>query len=100
MLSTFKDPVLAFQKRGAPFTFDAAAFVEFVMKLSAMPVTADGDQEHILQAPSFDHAKQDPIADDIKISSRSKVAIIEGNYTLLNEIPWSGISKIVDDRYA
>ena len=70
------------------------------MKLSAMPVTADGDQEHTLQAPSFDHAKQDPIADDIKISSRSKVAIIEGNYTLLNETPWSGISKIVDDRYA
>jgi pantothenate kinase len=97
-LSTFDDPLLALQKRGAPFTFDSAAFLKLILQLYTMPVTAPGDHEVIIRAPSFDHAKQDPIADDIEISSMNIIVIIEGNYTLLNEAPWDAISSVVHDR--
>lgn len=98
VLSAFEDPALAFQKRGAPFTFDAAAFLKLVVTLYKTPVTTTDETEIIVRVPSFDHAKQDPIADDIKISSRHRIIIIEGNYTLLNEPPWDSISEIVHDR--
>ena len=52
-----------------------------------------------MHAPSFDHAVQDPIEDDIAISSRNRVVIIEGNYTLMNQKPWREISEICDQRY-
>lgn len=93
------DPILAFRKRGAPFTFDAASFLNLVTTLRATPVT-DIDQPDIaIKAPNFDHTVQDPIVDDIQISSATKVVIIEGNYTLLDEAPWKQISEIVDERY-
>lgn len=52
----------------------------------------------MISAPSFDHAVKDPLPDAIAISSRTKVVIIEGNYTLLDEDPWNSIADLVDDR--
>jgi pantothenate kinase len=42
---------------------------------------------------------QDPVAGDIKISSRNKIVIIEGNYTLFDESPWNRVGEKVDERY-
>ncbi|KAF5596661.1 panthothenate kinase uridine kinase-related [Fusarium subglutinans] len=53
----------------------------------------------IIKAPGFDHAKKDPIPNAIKISSRAQVVIIEGNYVLLHQDPWSRISTLVDDKW-
>ncbi|KAK7978713.1 nicotinamide riboside kinase [Apiospora saccharicola] len=75
-LASFSDPDMAFRRRGAPFTFDADGLLDLI---------------------AFDHAVQDPVADDIRISSRSKVVIIEGNYTLLNERPWNKIAELVHE---
>lgn len=58
------------------------------------------EPEIFIMAPSFDHKIKDPILDDIRISSQSRVAIIEGNYTLLDESPWNKIALMVDERYA
>lgn len=68
------------------------------MDLKKTAVTYAGEPEVIIHAPSFDHAIQDPVMDDIKISSRTKVAVIEGNYTLLNERYWSKVADLVDER--
>lgn len=72
--------------------------MELVLLLRATPVTVD-EPEIIITAPIFDHAVKDPVADAIAISSRTKVVIIEGNYTLLDCEPWSKISQLVDDKY-
>ncbi|XWW95915.1 hypothetical protein V2A60_003884 [Cordyceps javanica] len=96
-LSSFLDPDEALRRRGAPFTFNADGFVELVLRLRAMPVTMD-ESETTITAPSFDHAIKDPVPDAIAISSRTKVVIIEGNYTLLDREPWSKISQAVDDK--
>ncbi|KAL1598563.1 hypothetical protein SLS59_006850 [Nothophoma quercina] len=99
VLSTFEDPVEAFKRRGAPFTFDAHAFLKLVTTLKSTPVTTSEEPEQIAHAPSFDHAVQDPIEDDIAISSRNRVVIIEGNYTLMDQKPWREISEICDQRW-
>jgi len=49
-------------------------------------------------APSFDHAVQDPVENDIVVSSRSRIVIIEGNYTLLDQKPWNEIPYLCDER--
>jgi pantothenate kinase len=99
VLSTFGDSHLAFRKRGAPFTFDAPAFLSLVKALKSTPVTTDDELDLIVKAPSFDHAAQDPVNDDIEVPSTSRVVIIEGNYTLLDQDPWNEIASLVDERY-
>lgn len=67
-------------------------------RLRTVPIPESGEPEIVIRAPSFDHAVKDPVPDTIAISSRTKVVIIEGNYTLLDEKPWNGIADLVDDR--
>lgn len=70
-----------------------------MMRLKEEPVTQIGELETSIGAPSFDHGVQDPVADGIKIPSRNKLVIIEGNYTLFNESPWNQVGDVVDERY-
>ncbi|KAF4414872.1 panthothenate kinase uridine kinase-related [Fusarium acutatum] len=98
-LSSFDDPDEAFRRRGAPFTFDAAALVDLVALLKNTPVTTNNEPQIIIKAPSFDHARKDPIPDAIEISTRANIVIIEGNYVLLDQEPWSRISPMVDDKW-
>lgn len=99
VLATFKDPAMALRRRGAPFTFDADAFLNLVMALRNTPVTRRDEPSLAIRAPTFDHAVKDPVPNGITISSTTQVVIIEGNYTLLNEAPWSKIAQLVDERW-
>ncbi len=62
-------------------------------------VTTGDEEERFVYAPSFDHAIQDPVENDIAISSKNRVVIVEGNYTLLDQEPWSEITRLCDERY-
>lgn len=86
-----------FKRRGAPFTFDAEAFVELVRTLRETPVTDQPDPELDFHVPSFDHAVKDPVANDIYIPSSQQIVILEGIYLLLDEHPWNQISSLVDE---
>jgi pantothenate kinase len=99
MLSTFEDAGNAFRRRGAPFTFDAGAFIQLVHTLKDTPATTSSEPEILVNAPSFDHAAKDPVENAISISSRSRIVIVEGNYTLLNQSPWSDIAGIWAEKY-
>jgi pantothenate kinase len=99
VLSSFEDPDLAFRRRGAPFTFDADGCVKFAKVLKYMPVTTSKEPELFIHAPSFDHAKKDPVPDAISISSRSRLVIVEGNYTLLNQSPWIEIANASNEKF-
>ena len=66
--------------------------------MKTAPVTTSGEPEQPIYAPSFDHAVQDPVDNDIAISSRNRVVIVEGNYTLLNQKPWNEITKLCDEK--
>ncbi|CAF9926853.1 MAG: hypothetical protein GOMPHAMPRED_004245 [Gomphillus americanus] len=90
-LDTMPDPKLAHEKRGAPFTFDAQACVNFVK------ACRDNTVEH--QAPSFDHARKDPVAGGTVIPTLARIVLIEGNYLLSDEQPWKQISDFVDEKW-
>jgi pantothenate kinase len=98
-LSAFEDADEAFRRRGAPFTFDADAFVQLVHDLKSTPVTTSIETEVVIAAPSFDHKLKDPVEGGIAISSRNRVIIVEGNYTLLNQSPWSKVAGSYTEKY-
>ncbi|KAJ4353532.1 uncharacterized protein N0V89_005262 [Didymosphaeria variabile] len=98
-LSQLPDPKEAFARRGAPFTFNALAFLGLVKSLKVLPVTGPSAPEQFLYAPSFDHARQDPVANGIPISSWTRVIIVEGNYTLLDEDPWREVAALCEEKW-
>jgi pantothenate kinase len=98
-LSTFQDAETAFRRRGAPFTFDAEAFVELVNALKTAPVTTQTEPHIRIFAPGFDHATKDPVENAISISSRIRVVIVEGNYTLLDQSPWHVVAESCAEKY-
>ncbi|ORZ34637.1 P-loop containing nucleoside triphosphate hydrolase protein [Catenaria anguillulae PL171] len=76
ILQTFVDPMLAHARRGAPFTFDAPAYLASISSLAT--ATASGD----ILWPDFDHAAGDPVANATRITSNHTIVIVEGLYVL------------------
>jgi pantothenate kinase len=35
----------------------------------------------------------------LSLPSTNRLVIIEGNYTLLNQNPWSGVAKACDEKF-
>lgn len=68
------NPLEAHARRGAPFTFDPAALKKLVQKLKES-IEAEAPA---IYAPSFDHAKKDPVEDDIAILATQRVLVFEG----------------------
>jgi pantothenate kinase len=76
----------AYDRRGCPWTFDAAAFARCVEKAKAIGVEP-------LSVPSFDHAAGDPCEGDIRIEVYHSIVLVEGNYVLLDEEPWAALKR-------
>lgn len=88
VLDRFPNPELAHRRRGAPFTFDAEGFLRVLRKARAR------DE---VWAPAFSHHKGDPKEDAIVIDPETRVVLVEGNYLLLNEKPWSEVRGLLDE---
>lgn len=78
-LATFADPDEAARRRGAPFTFDADAFLAVVDRLQH-----PGD----VYAPLFDHALKDPVENGVVVPKDTQIVFVEGNYVGLTDEPW------------
>lgn len=85
-LDKMPDPKQAHARRGAPFTFNANKLVN---DLNQARKCGEGS------FPSFDHGIKDPVEHAIALSKQCKVVLVEGNYLLLNEAPWSQLAKNV-----
>lgn len=94
-LDAMPDPQNAHARRGAAFTFDADNFLALVKKLRE-PILPE---TRTLYAPSFDHAKKDPVADDIPIAPSVRIVIFEGNYCSLNHGPWKDAAELMDELW-
>jgi pantothenate kinase len=86
----------AYARRGACWTFDSSGILNLVRSLSNSRFEASSET---ILAPSFDHALKDPVADGIRITPKIKFVLLEGNYLLLDEEPWSRIEGLVDDSW-
>lgn len=81
----------AYARRGAPWTFDAEAFVAAVRKIRLQGGAS---------LPSFDHGVGDPVEGDILIDSQQHaVVLVEGNYLLLESEPWVHLRELFDDTW-
>lgn len=74
-------------RKGAPETFDAAGFIRIVNALRR--------KDNVI-APKFDRTRDIAIAGAIHIPPECPVVILEGNYLLLDEAPWSALRQAWD----
>jgi len=90
-LDKMPNPDEALKRRGTPFTFNVKRFVQEL---------ADARQRGEGSFPSFDHGRGDPIEKDIRlVAGQHRVAIVEGNYLLLEEEPWNQIRTLLDETW-
>ena len=77
-------------RKGSPETFDAWGFVSLVERLAS---PAGGG---VVYAPKFDRSLEEPIAGAIPVRPADGLVIVEGNYLLLDEPPWTQIRPALD----
>ena len=75
--------------KGVPESFEAQAFADLLQRLRS-------DTTHDIGCPAFDRSIEVPVPDAIHVSPEDQLIIIEGNYLLLDEEPWSSIPGILD----
>ena len=80
-LGTVKD-------KGAPHTFEGAAFAEFLAGLKAATGAVSG--------PGYSRAIEDVVVDAFVVPARAKVLVVEGNYLLLANAPWWQVRPLLD----
>lgn len=71
-------------RKGAPQTFDAAGFVHLVRRLAV---------EDEVVSPVFDRTRDIAIAGARAVGPDTETAVVEGNYLLLNQAPWSELQQ-------
>ncbi|MDP5360320.1 MAG: sugar transporter, partial [Paracoccaceae bacterium] len=74
-------------RKGAPETFDAPGFLRLVRALKT------GEE---VFAPVFDRSRDLAIAGAVAVPVAAKVVIVEGNYLMFDEAPWSELSDLWD----
>jgi pantothenate kinase len=78
--------------KGIPDSFDATAFVELLKSLRSNTTTT-------VFAPLFDRSIESSIDKGIHIEPAHKLCVVEGNYLLLPEAPWSKAKQYFDQTW-
>lgn len=76
------------QVKGAPETFDAAAFVALVRRLRTTT--------EAVPAPSFDRQAEQTVPEAVVVRPRHRFVVVEGNYLLLDG-PWQPVRDLLDE---
>lgn len=99
-LDTLPNAAQAHLRRGAPWTFDAGKLLAFARALHALPVPAEAAHAvEPLYAPSFDHARKDPVERDVRIDPAARVVVLEGLYLSLGTGMWREICAEMDELW-
>ena len=93
-LDQMPNPAEAHARRGAHWTFDAAAYVTCLKNIK----TSGGSEQF---APSFDHGTGDPVPHNVTVNPHHSIVLSEGNYLLLDEAPWNELvdAHVFDDTW-
>jgi pantothenate kinase len=76
--------------KGAPQTFDAAAFVGLLRRLREEPAST-------VLWPDFDRAAEATVPEAIPIDPEARLVITEGNYLLLVQPWWREVRQLLDE---
>ncbi len=74
-------------RKGAPQTFDGAGFVHMIRRLAS---------EDEVVIPVFERARDIAIAGASVVGPETEIAVVEGNYLLLDEQPWRALRPLWD----
>ncbi|QQR38602.1 nucleoside/nucleotide kinase family protein [Devosia rhizoryzae] len=75
-------------RKGAPHTFEGAAFVSFLHHLKRATEPVSG--------PGYSRKIEDTVEDAFTVQPEARVLVVEGNYLLLTEGPWAGVRSLLD----
>ncbi|KAJ3448370.1 kinase-related protein [Anaeramoeba flamelloides] len=93
-LRQMPDPVEMFKRRGSPITFNVDLFYSKLQEIKGL----DAENGEVLY-PTFEHEIQDPVQDDLVVSNKNRILIIEGNYLALNLPKWRDVSSLFDNLW-
>nr|WP_249219297.1 sugar transporter [Loktanella sp. SALINAS62] len=74
-------------RKGAPETFDADGFLHLIRRM--------GENVEVM-APVFDRTRDLSVAGAIAVPANCPVVIVEGNYLMFDETPWSNLAGLWD----
>lgn len=74
--------------KGAPHTFEAGDFVDFLARLKAASGPVSG--------PAYSRKIEDVIENAFTIDGAVEVLVVEGNYLLLSMAPWWQVKPLLD----
>ncbi len=77
------------ERKGAPDTFDAAGFVSLLRRIRA-------DDGSTVYAPEFRREIEDAIASAVPVGPEARLVVVEGNYLLHDDGPWSEVLGLLD----
>ncbi|MFD1384145.1 hypothetical protein ACFQ45_12245 [Rhodanobacter aciditrophus] len=91
-LRALPDPEAAFNRRGAPWTFDSESYTDTLKSFKEQP-------DNTLYWPSFDHSIGDPVDKAIMIPTATKVLIVEGLYVLHRDHGFEHSQSYLDEKW-
>jgi pantothenate kinase len=74
--------------KGAPHTFEGAAFVSFLHRLKGAREPVSG--------PGYSRKIEDVVEDAFMVDAEVRVLVVEGNYLLLPEGEWAGVRALLN----
>lgn len=74
--------------KGAPHTFEGAAFAEFLAGVKAATTSVSG--------PGYSREIEDVVVDAFIVPAEVRVLVVEGNYLLLANAPWWRVRPLLD----
>lgn len=80
-------------RKGAPDTFDVDGFVALLIRLRSQPTT------ETVYAPEYRREREEAVAGAIAIPPTMPLLIVEGNYLLLDEVPWATVASLLDETW-
>jgi len=78
-------------RKGAPETFDAPGLVTLLTRLRRSSRT--------VLAPIYSRELHEPVSHAVRIGPAIRLIIVEGNYLLLDQGPWSPVRALLDETW-
>lgn len=80
------------ERKGAPDTFDATGFAALLRRVR-------DETDHDVYCPVFTRDLEEPIAAGTAVASAVDIAIVEGNYLLLDTPSWAPLAEVFDETW-
>jgi len=81
-------------RKGAPHTFDVQGYFKLLARAA--------DRSSTLEAPAYDRALHEPAytgKPEHRVTAETRYILTEGNYLLLDELPWTAIDDFASMRW-